>query len=306
MKWKSLIIVIFILVTGITIFSAWNHFPFCNASQTKVKINEFIKVDSLCENVIIVRMGYDAVTAVLTQKGIVVIDAGISNSLTAKYRKYIESEFKRKDFAYLINTHSHSDHTGGNQVFTDAIIIGHKNCLKEMTEYWKNKVKIKSQLSKIVNDYEKELDTLNPNSNELEEIFCQKSRYQSAYNDLLTNQIITPPSVTFNDSLCLFLGDVTLNLIYFGKAHSESDIIIHIPEKKILMVGDLFSKYGRPGIDDDNQDFERWIKVVKWIESRWTNIEIVIGGHGQIMSKEDLQLFNNYVKKKGRQIKRGT
>jgi cyclase len=114
----------------------------------------------------------------------------------------------------------------------------------------------------------------------------------------LNNIPVTKPNKTFSDILDIDMGDVTLNLIYFGKAHSESDIIIHIPQKKILMTGDLFSRYGRPSIPDiNNQIDERWIKVTGWIERRWSDIEIIITGHGQILSKEDLQSFILKVKR---------
>lgn len=49
------------------------------------EIEDFIKVHKISENVLIITMGYDAIMAIATQKGIIVVDAGISNSLTAKY-----------------------------------------------------------------------------------------------------------------------------------------------------------------------------------------------------------------------------
>jgi glyoxylase-like metal-dependent hydrolase (beta-lactamase superfamily II) len=268
------------------------------------KIDELIEVDKLSDRAIIVKLGYDAVVAVATQKGIVVIDAGISNSLTAKYRNIIQREFKRNDFVYLINTHSHPDHIGGNQVFADAEIIGHENCLTEIAAEWKNQEKIKSRLAKIVNDYENELDTLVPNSKEWEEVLCQKCRYQYAYNDLLKDRVVTAPTVTFNDFLDLSLGDVTLELIYFGKAHSESDIIIYIPELKLLMTGDLFFPGGRASVGDvDKQDVEQWEKAVQWLSSRANDIDVVVSGHGQIMSRKDLESFNKNIERKWEEIK---
>ena len=263
-----------------------------------LKPDQFIKVERLDSKTIIVRMGYDAVTAISTQKGIVVIDAGISIGLTAKYRKIIVNEFQRNDIAYLINTHGHPDHTGGNSVFSDAVIIGHENCFNEILNQWKDPEKVKFSLNKIVNDYDKELQSLVPGTNEWENVFCQKTRYQYAYDDVLKNCLVTKPNLTFIDSLNIDMGDVKFNLIYFGKAHSESDIIAHIPTKKILMVGDLFSQYGRPGFNVDNEQYdERWIKVTGWIEDRWADIDIVISGHGQILSKEDLISFNGYVRR---------
>jgi glyoxylase-like metal-dependent hydrolase (beta-lactamase superfamily II) len=249
-------------------------------------------------------LGSDAVTAIETQKGIVVIDAGISNGLTSKYRKIIENEFQRNDFAYLINTHGHPDHNGGNSVFAEAVIIGHENSLQEISDKRKDPEKVKSYLLKIVDDYEKELQKLEPGTDEWTEVFCQKARYQYAYNDVLNNFSVAKPEVTFNDTLTISMGDATLSMIYFGKAHTNSDIIVNIPELKLLMTGDLFFSGGKPSIDDASiQDVERWKTVMQWISVRWNEIDKVIGGHGQIMSQKDLEAFNKYVNKKWEELK---
>ena len=41
-------------------------------------------------------------------------------------------------------------------------------------------------------------------------------------------------------------------MVYFGKAHQESDIVIYVPEEAILFVGDLFSTSGN--VDFTNID----------------------------------------------------
>jgi len=61
--------------------------------------------------------------AIASEQGIVVVDTESSWSLTAEIREVIAREFARDDFAYLINTHGHADHGGGNQVFRDAVIV---------------------------------------------------------------------------------------------------------------------------------------------------------------------------------------
>jgi len=266
------------------------------------KTDELIKVEKLSDRVRLIRMGvgyYEAETAIAAKKGIVVIDAGISNSLTSKYRSIIEKEFKRNDFAFLINTHPHSDHIGGNQVYSDAVIVGHENCIAEISEEWKNPEKKRSNYGKNVEEYETELKSLPSGSQKWLETLCQETRYSMAFNDLSTDRIITMPSVTFNDQMNINLGDITLNLFYFGKAHSASDILIHIPEEKLLMTGDLFSPGGKPGFREyDKKDSERWIKALHWVKRLENDIDIVIGGHGQVMTKADLESFIGFVEKK--------
>jgi cyclase len=287
-----------LLVLPALIIFARDQILSAQIDSSGLKLDQYIKTEKLNDKTILVRMGYDAVTAIETQKGIVVIDAGISTGLTSKYRKIIENEFKQNNIAYLINTHGHPDHTGGNTVFADAVIIGHKNCTEEISKQWKDPERVKSSLNKIVNDYDKELQSLLPGTNEWNNVFCQKTRYQYAYNDVLKNCQVIKPNVTFNDSLDLDMGDIKFNLIYFGTAHSESDIMIHIPEMKILMVGDLFSRYGRPGFSvNKNQNAERRVNAIGWIEKRFSDIDIIIDGHGQILSRDDLKSFNSFFEK---------
>jgi len=63
--------------------------------------------------------------AIASERGIVVVDTESSWSVTERIRDLIAREFGRDDFAYLVNTHGHADHGGGNQVFRDTEIIAH-------------------------------------------------------------------------------------------------------------------------------------------------------------------------------------
>jgi cyclase len=255
-------------------------------------IDKYIDMHKLNDRVVVVTFGYDAVTAIETPEGILVIDAGISNTITSKIRKRIEREFSRKDFVYLVNTHSHPDHTGGNAVFPDAEIVGHLNCKPEMQKGLKNPEKVKVRLLTIADEYKKELDTLPAGTKAWEEAYYQESRYRNAYNDFVNGRAAIVPGLTFGDSLRLDLGDATLDLFYFGKAHSGSDILIHVPELKLLFTGDLFFPGGRPSLQEtDSADTKRWQQSFHWLASRKGKINTVIGGHGQVMTAEDLEAF---------------
>lgn len=267
-------------------------------------VEQFIKVSHINSKVILVTFGYDAVTAINTEKGIIVIDAGISNKLTEIFRKKIEKEFNTKRFAYLINTHSHSDHTGGNQVFQDAVIIGQANCINEMKDRQKNIEETKSNLLKIIKEYEAELKKLKRNTAGWNDNFTQMIRYKYAYEDLLSGRKVTYPKKTFTDTLKISVDDITLNIIWFGKAHSASDIIIHIPELKLLFTGDLFFPGGRPSLNDyGKKDVQKWQIAKEWIQNRLQKIETVIGGHGQLMKQKDIVSFNKFIDPKWMELK---
>ncbi len=263
---------------------------------TSLKIDSLIEIQKVNERCILIKFGADAITAINTKKGIVVIDAGISPGLTARYRKIIENEYKRNDFTYVINSHGHPDHIGGNTVFPEAGIAGHVNSLKEVSEQLKNREGRIRSLGKTVEYYELQLKATEQDTKEWKENFTQRTRYLSAYNDAKYLTAVKQPDITFSDSLKIDSGDTTFEMIWFGKSHSNSDILIYIPEMNILFTGDLFSKYGRPGFNDTSiTDKKRWRQSVRWIEKRMINIENIIDGHGGMLSVDDLKSFNNNI-----------
>ena len=261
--------------------------------------DEFLKVERLSERVLIVGMGiiyYDAVTAIATEKGIVVIDAGTAPSITAEYRIIIEKEFGCSNFIYLINTHDHFDHTNGNQIFSDAIIIGHDLCASEMTHFWSDSATIDNAFYKSIGRINNRRSSLEVNSDMWKFYNCLSHQFLTFQGDLEGDFRITPPSMTFSDRMSLDLGDVTLNLIYFGEAHTKSDIMIYVPEEKMLFIGDLFEKDGEPDFQiEDNGHSRRWLEVMDWVFQPEMEIERIIYGHGLIFSKEDLNAFKKNV-----------
>ncbi len=66
------------------------------------------------------------VVAFATEKGIVVVDTFGVPEIDAQLREVIARELGRSDFAFLINTHEHRDHTGGNSAYDDCTIVGHE------------------------------------------------------------------------------------------------------------------------------------------------------------------------------------
>jgi len=256
-------------------------------------IDSLIVVKKVNDKAILLLFGSDAVTAVNTNEGIVVIDAGISTSLTSKFRRIIENEFQSNDFAYVINSHSHPDHNGGNSVFHEAKIIGQEDGLEEISQQRANPGNTKKRIAGIVEDYELKLQEREINTEAWYDAFTQKMRYYFALKDAEMKIPIKQPELTFSDSLQIDMGDVKFQMHHFGKCHSNSDIMIYIPEMKILFTGDLFSSFGRPAIRDTSvKDVEKWKTAIQWNEKRIPGIETIISGHGAFLSIEDLEYFN--------------
>lgn len=260
------------------------------------QIDLLIEKHIISRNCIMIKFGADAITALNTEKGIAVIDAGISTGLTARYRKIIENEFKRNDFVCVINTHRHPDHIGGAGVFPEAGIIAHYNCLPELLEQEKDSEERIGALKNIVEKYDSQLDSANRGSKGWNEIFTQKTRYLFALDDATNRKPLKSPVNRFEDSLTIDMGDYTIEMFFFGKSHSDSDIIIYIPQMKLLFTGDLFSRYGRPGFDiSEAKDKKKWLKAVQRVQSYIPNIEKIIDGHGDILSTDDFKSFKRII-----------
>ena len=167
-----------------------------------------------------------------------------------------------KPIQFVIDTHSHWDHSWGNEEFPDATIIGHKNCYAEMidvewNEQWRKKVTSSndpwSEEGNIVN--------------------------------------ITPPNMTFETSMQLYFGGRELDLKYFGRAHTSGDIYIHLPKEKIVFTGDVAQDGGVPYLGDcypvDWPDTDNKLAALP--------IERFMSGHGPIGDHKALEGARDFI-----------
>lgn len=262
-------------------------------AQDEIPLN----VRKLSEHAILVEPGQYAklphVAAIETERGIVVIDTSLFPSEAAAIRKKIVEYFGRDDFAYVINTHGHFDHTDGNQVFSDVNIIGHDNCRLQMMQFARQLDGFILNRQRLIEQQENRLKELDPNSPDALEI-----KERNAFNRLFLDELrasfkSTPPDISFDDRLTLDMGNITFKLIFYGNAHTHSDIVILIPEEKLVFYGDVMSKNLIQFGLDQNLDVERWLKVLAEIEA--LGPRMVIGGHAIDLEPKDITTWHRYI-----------
>jgi tetratricopeptide (TPR) repeat protein len=84
----------------------------------------------------------------------------------------------------------------------------------------------------------------------------------------------------FRDHLLLDLGDLHLELAWFGRAHTRGDIVVYCPEERLLLVGDLLHSEGFPYIDTERVAYlDRWSEVLSGFRGREEGLEHVVTGH---------------------------
>jgi cyclase len=210
-----------------------------------------------------------ATVALATEKGIVVIEASLIRAHDARIREAIEKEFGRNDIKYLINTHYHHDHTAGNQIYPDATVIGHKNTPAGMKEELTGEglVKLIDKFERMLKEREEALTHLDPGSRDYkfteEFIVC----LELVIPELQSGLVPTYPTVMFEKNMILDMGDMTIELYSIGGMHTDSDIVVFIPEEGLVAIGDVPPDQILPYIRKElKSDFavtlENWGRIV--------------------------------------------
>jgi len=235
-----------------------------------------------------------------SRRGLVVIDTGIIPTRGPALRAAIEREFGRKDFAYVINTHSHFDHSDGNQAFADVPIVAHQNALREMARGYGSPAALAAFIQArdgYKSQLETDLKTAAAGSRDEARIREELAEENALASDFRNGRfVLMRPTVTFTDRMTLDLGDLTLNLIYFGQAHTESDILIHVPQLDLLLVGDLFNADTLPGFDGRVNEVPRGFQALDSLPRGERAVKTVVNGHGDSMTGDSLRAQVAYLR----------
>lgn len=256
-----------------------------------------VEAKRISDRVLIITVeGDENVVALNSDKGIVVIDTTVSPIFAALVREKIEEEFNSKDFAYVINTHFHGDHTYGNQVFAEAVFIGHENCPVGMLNDEQRRINANAQYKAGIEQLKKGLEKMEKNSDQAKALAKRIAFYQAIVDGTGEGFVLTLPSVTFNDRLSIDLGDLTLNLYFFGTSHTNSDIIIHCPEEGLWMTGDLFAAGSDPYFDSERVPFfPRWITNIDMILETEDRTKCISPGHGDKISFDEIKRIQAFI-----------
>lgn len=260
-----------------------------------------VEVNRLSDRVAVFKIegGNANVVALNSQAGLVVIDTDVSPTFAALLRQKMANVFGRTDFAYVINTHSHGDHSYGNQVFTDAVIIGHENVPDEMTESSDRLKGTAASLKAGLVRMKESLEKMEKGSDKASAVARRITYYEALLQGYENNFVLTSPSITFGEGLTLHLGDIDLNLMFFGTSHSASDILIRCPQEGLWMTGDLFSPGQDLYIDSERiPGLPRWAAHLEKMVQTEKDTKFIVPGHGALLTSEELKKSLAYVRAK--------
>lgn len=164
-----------------------------------------------------------------------------------------------KPIRFVINTHWHGDHTGGNENVgkTGAVIVAHNNVRKRMSV------------------------------EQFNEVFNRRTPPSPAG---------ALPVVTFNDSITFHLNGDDLIALHIPPAHTDGDAIIHFSKADVVHMGDTFFATGYPYVDvSSGGHVNGIIGVADRVLAMCMPTTIVIPGHGPVSNCENLREYRNMV-----------
>lgn len=161
------------------------------------------------------------------------------------------------DIRFVINTHLHGDHSGGNENFRrmGSTIIAQDNVRKRMS-----------------------VSATNPATKEV-----TPPRDEAAW-----------PVLTFPNTMSIHLNGEDIELIHLDPAHTDGDVAIWFKSANVFHLGDMFVTYGYPYIDYGNGGtYNGFITSLDKLLTMMDDKTRVIPGHGPLCTKVDVQKFRD-------------
>ena len=225
---------------------------------------------------------------IIGKRDVIVVDSNISSEYTSE----VLAELRRltdKPVKYVINTHWHEDHIIGNRVYRDAFpgvkFVGHRSTLTDLPEIGGANRKLTLQGGRgFLGLLEGKLE-IGENlagqkiSNEERAGYASDIKLVSSYLEESKRFEIILPTVVVDDRLDLIQDDRRIELRFLGRAHTAADLIVYLPDEKILVTGDLIV-YPVPLVGSTSYPLEYGATLEKLLE---LDASVIVPGHGPVM-----------------------
>ena len=230
---------------------------------------------------------------ILTDTEALVIDSEITpaaaRALVADLKAVTDKPVK-----YVIDSHYHYDHAFGNQVFgPDVQVIGHENTRKRLLGNTMAEYTYLSSVEPVparVEALRKRIaDEKDPQAKAALERQVANSL---AYLEQVKEIRVTPPTVTLDRRMTLFRGGREIQILYFGRGHTDTDVVVYLPKEKIVCTGDLMESVISYMGDAYAAEWPATLDRLMTLD-----FDTVMPGHGVVFKgKAHIEAFQRYLR----------
>jgi cyclase len=178
-----------------------------------------------------------------------------AKNFIAAARKAVPS----KPFGQIALTHHHTDHIVGLPLFPKIDIVAHEYCRQAM------------------------LETKFP---------TPTWPRQEGWAEGGEPRVVVPPTTTIRDKTTLYYGSTVVELIPMIPAHTYGDLVVYLPQHKILFAGDVGFFWVAPFLN--NGHATKWIDTCDRILDM--DVDVIVPGHGPIGGKTELAEMQGYLR----------
>jgi len=222
-----------------------------------------IKVTKVSGNIYMLEGQGGNIAASVGEDGIVIVDdefAPLAEKIQAALKNLGITD---KPVRFVINTHYHGDHTGGNAPFANSgsTVIAQDNVRKRLAA------------GGIAG---------NGGSMKMENKPAEKAAL---------------PIITFERDVTVHLNGEDIRALHFPSGHTDGDAIIFFPKNNVVHMGDDFVRYGFPFIDvASGGSVQGMIDALEKTSAQLPADVKVIPGHGVLSSLDDVREFVKMLK----------
>jgi cyclase len=222
-----------------------------------------IKVTKVSGNIYMLEGAGGNIAASIGEDGIVIVDdqyAPLAEKIQAALK---ELKITDKPVRFVINTHYHGDHTGGNVPFSTAgsIVIAQDNVRKRL------------------------------------ESGGTAGNGGSIKMDVKPAEKAALPIITFEHDVTVHLNGEDIRALHFPSGHTDGDSIIFFPKNNVVHMGDDFVRYGFPFIDvASGGSVQGMIDAMEKATAQLPPDVKVIPGHGALSNLDDVRAFTKMLK----------
>ena len=186
---------------------------------------------------------------IINEDDVLLVDSHISPAAASALLSELAA-ITDKPVRYVVNTHFHFDHAHGNQIYPAAVeVIGH--------------------------EFTREMLANGESVGRTYQGFQEAMAGQPGYVEGQEGLVPTPPTTTLSERMTLHRGGREIRLLFFGRGHTGGDVVVHLPEERALITGDLLL----PSVPFMGDGFPvDWVETLE--ELKVLSVDVVIPGHG--------------------------